>query len=140
MDGFCLGPTPEYYEQPGFAYCSIAAPPGTQLRFAAAKPGRRGARLDSRLKTPAVNAELADCSDPKEAFNTYPNPGAELLDYARNANGRGFTLTVPDRPPGYYILHFAVNFQRDWMDRLVYHLTELLAPDHPFNFTYKYAR
>ena len=103
-DGFWLGPTPGEYDFIDYGQRTITAPPGTQLRFAAAKPGRRGARLDSRMRTPAVHAKIVDCAD----WDSEPAPVA----YVHTPDGRGFTLAVPDKPPGLYVLRFDVNFQQ----------------------------
>jgi len=102
-DGVWLGPEPGEYDFIDYEQRTITAPPGTVLRFAAAKPGRRGALLDSRLRTPAVDAKIIACVETDEA---------EFIGYERSADSRGFNLTVPDRPPGLYILRFDVNFQR----------------------------
>ena len=102
-DGFWLGPTPGAYDFIDYEQRTVAAPPGTQLRFAAAKPGRRGAQLDNRMRTPAVDAKIVDCTEAGDPAR---------IAYERAPDARGFSLTVPDKPPGLYILRFDVNFRR----------------------------
>jgi len=102
-DGFWLGPEPGEYEFIDYGQRTISAPPGTRLRFAAAKPGRRGARLDTGIRTPAVDAKIVGCAEDSEP---------ERIGYQLEPGAGGFTLAVPDRPPGLYILRFDVYFLR----------------------------
>jgi len=136
VDGFCLGTQPEYFNDPYYAYCTITATPGTQLRFIAAKTAWPGARLDKRLRTPAVQTELADCAVNNDHYG-YPYLELEYLEYTRAANSRSFTLAVPEKPPGYYILRFSVNYQMDWFGQLL-NFFDLLGVQHVTYYFYLY--
>jgi len=124
-DGFWLGPEPGEYEFIDYGQRTIAAPPGTVLHFAAAKPGRRGARLDNSMRTPAVDAKIVDCAD----WDREP----EHIACERATDRRGFALAVPDKPPGLYVLRFDVNFQQGGSAFYDYYLqiTEEMRQENP---------